>query len=130
MKEQEPTTGAGQPCAPPASQRQLPSIPRDEIGNESLRSTTSRLHRRRVDAVEEIDAPAEIAASERALGNLLTVIKAEAQLLERSVRRADRHQPERTVTRLAAIVTMVDAAAVELHRLSRLRSQSSKRRSG
>ncbi len=71
----------------------------------------------------------DLVASERALGNLLTVIKAEAQLLERSVHRGGRHQPEQTGERLAAIVTMVDKAAVELHRLSRLRDSASRKQS-
>lgn len=130
VSEQEPTTGARQPGASPATHRQPPAFHRGNPRNDSLKRTTSRSLRSRLDASSESDVPADVAASERALGNLLTVIKAEAQLLERSVRRADRHQPEQTGARLAAIVTKVDQAALELYRLARLRAQSSKRRSG
>ncbi|MDQ4099937.1 MAG: hypothetical protein M3121_05520 [Chloroflexota bacterium] len=74
-----------------------------------------------------VDPTPDLLASERALGNLLTVIKAEAQLLERSVCRSGRHQPEQTGERLAAIIAMVDQAAVELYRLSRLRELASRK---
>jgi hypothetical protein len=130
VNEQEPATGvgkAGMPGASPASHQELPALHGGDFGHDVLTSATSRLGRRRLDPAAETNPPADIAASERALGNLLNVIKAEAQLLERSVRRADRHQPERTGARLTAIITMVDEAAVELVRLSRLRAQSAKR---
>ena len=86
--------------------------------------------RRRSEAHGDLPAvgPAsDLLASERALGNLLTVIKAEAQLLDRAVRRSGRHRPEQTGERLAAIVAMVDRAAVELHQLSRLRESVSRK---
>ncbi len=121
MAEQEPTVSAGEPGAAAAAPRLPAAVPREK---RAPGSPASRSRRRRPDAGGEIDLPADIAASERALGNLLTVIKAEAQLLERSVLPAGRHQPERTGVRLAAIVRMVDEATVELHRLSHLRAHS------